>query len=114
MVCLHDHCAKHALGESAVTLDRHDGRSRCGEIGEEINAALIALDVKGEPTLIPLDEADDFATVASDGFTNMIRGRSKISGDGLREEEHTFVLANGCFCSSRHLILLGITSLKNL
>ena len=61
-----DHRAKQFFAESRVALDQRELLSVALEVGKKVHATLVALDVVGKASLVPLAEADDFRATLGD------------------------------------------------
>ena len=86
-----DHGPKHELTEVAGTLDGWDLRAIGFEVGEDVQPTLVARDVIGETSLVPLLDRDKLGTRSFEDRLYVINHATHVCSGGLGEEEHALV-----------------------
>jgi hypothetical protein len=89
-----DHHPQDVVVQLHVPLDLGDGGAGRLEVGEDVRAALLPLDLVGELPLVPALEHEDLAGVALDHAADEVQRRGLILGRALAEEEHPLVLVH--------------------
>ena len=88
-----DQGAENLFGEVAVAFDVRDLGALGAEVGEHVDAALLATDFVGELAFVPFTEGDDFRVSTTEDFFEELDGRGEVRGGVLLvEEEQAFVL----------------------
>lgn len=96
VVATRDERAHDLLGEIAVALDVGKALARRLEVREDVDAPLLALDLVGEPALVPLLHGDHFCVAAREDLVDVRDHAVEVGRHSLGDQEHRLIRIHGC------------------